>query len=731
MAYKLETARILPNGLNLVAPGDQVSEGDCLDLQGWWPGAAGRVEASTVAAFVAGTAPVFGDSLCQMGTTYYLGNSTTGSVYRGVTLLNADYDAFPVGMISYQGFTWIINRAHQRKDDGATTSDWTIAPPAAPNLEDGGDTGAGLHYPFGSGFVVAANNPPLQGALLNTPYQYYVTWQTTLGETNPSAVATITPAPATLGAIVRIFQPAGAPATATGWNIYREIVGTPYLLNEDGPLGLARTYVDDYGDEVHTHSDTQMLQLGIIMQGDHDAPPAAKIMANQTFNGRIVVGNTDANPNRLFYTQALQPGFFRGAANPNDGDWVDVGTDAKDGILGVSVKPGLLIIYRDKSIWRQVGDFDDANARLEPLVPEMGIVGPRAFYSSSVGEFFRSDEGVFILTDWARPISTKVNSLFHGGAVPENFLAEATPSVCALGYENGRLWVSYKEVTFTRTVIWHMPSDRWFSMQGGFNAYAQGSAGLLGSQSGIYQLPGAAGSPATAFQSAYLDGGSADREKTFADLVIDHFTGGVPLTITIRTNKNRAPATDEFVLGTITSSVKTKELIPLVYPSGYSVVALRGQPIRAYNMSIRITGNMATGCQIDSPLIVHFYYEARHAKTFDTDETDHGIQGHKQIDQVELDVDARGGNGNFQPYADSGGGAMAAAALEAILSTTTRQSERIVLTRPIIGKLLRYTAYSTTDFQLYGLRVRVLPIGVYLDGAVGDFWQPEPTSIGV
>src|ERR1041385_8537996 len=109
-----------------------------------------------------------------------------------------------------------------------------------------------------------------------------------------------------------MFQPvavASAPATATGWNIYRKspTFSAPYRLNEN-VIDISRTYVDDYGNEVHTHSDTQLLQLGIIMEDDHDAAPAARIIANKVYNGRILVANSASHPNRIWYTQSLQPG---------------------------------------------------------------------------------------------------------------------------------------------------------------------------------------------------------------------------------------------------------------------------------------------------------------------------------------------------------------------------------------------------------------------------------------
>ena len=44
MSYKLREQKIIPNGLNLLAPGDQTAEGDCLDLGGWWAAAIGKLE---------------------------------------------------------------------------------------------------------------------------------------------------------------------------------------------------------------------------------------------------------------------------------------------------------------------------------------------------------------------------------------------------------------------------------------------------------------------------------------------------------------------------------------------------------------------------------------------------------------------------------------------------------------------------------------------------------------
>jgi hypothetical protein len=167
---------------------------------------------------------------------------------------------------------------------------------------------------------------------------------------------------------------------------------------------------------------------------------------------------------------------------------------------------------------------------------------------------------------------------------------------------------------------------------------------------------------------------------------------------------------------------------------------LAGKPIRAYNLSVRLTGNgNGTGASndlplyIDTPMLLHYYVEARQAKRFDTSVMDHGIPGVKQVDQVEIDIDATAGDATLQVSSDIPGGTMAArlGAGQAIVASTGRESRRLVLSTPADGKLLRYEITTTTGMQIYGMRARVLPIGVYLDGTIHDFWQPQPIGIGV
>jgi hypothetical protein len=752
MAYKLQTQKILPGGLNLLAPGDQVTEGDCLDLTGWWAGAAGRLEQAP-RSIVWNANPSWvipADSLCQVdGRIYWSDYNGTRSLRQvgrtvGGTLeaaIDTGFDSAPLGMISYQGFAWIMNRAtgKQRKDDGTTVTDWSPPPPGVPTLTDGG-----LH---GTALTPAVGNPPENGGLLAQEYSYFITWQLgTLGETNPSTVGgVITPAtitPALDGSIVRVTLPT-PPANATGWNIYRKgpALLTPYRLNE-GTIDITRTYVDDYGDALHTHSDDNLLSLGIVMEANHDPAPACKVIATQLYNGRIVVANSAANPNRIWYTPALQPGFFRGSGNPNEGDWVDCGTDKGDEILAMTVRPGIVVIYRSRTIWRHVGDFGDVNARLECVVPDLGIVGVRAVAQTSLGDYFVSNDGVYKFNnDWAQKLSAKVEPVFRGQVTEDlTQLATAYRSRCAIGYRNGRLWISYPSGGGTNldSLIYHVDSQRWFADGAGsqgYGAFLDVGTEFLGAGNGLFALEHSYGASGLGFHSEYQDGGLPDHEKTWADLVLNHNTHGQTLTIVIRTNKY-AGSNDSFTLTTIVSSALTKQVIALLYPSDYAVTALRGQPIRAYNLSVRITGTGAASAPpviIDTPMLLHCYLEARRAKSFDSDETDHGAQGVKTVDQMEFDIDATAGNALLLVYSDVPGGAMVDRTSGGVLipQTAGRQLRRLVLAAPADGNLLRYRAGATTEFQIYGMRARLLRIGVYLDGTVGDFWQPQPISIGV
>jgi hypothetical protein len=146
-----------------------------------------------------------------------------------------------------------------------------------------------------------------------------------------------------------------------------------------------------------------------------------------------------------------------------------------------------------------------------------------------------------------------------------------------------------------------------------------------------------------------------------------------------------------------------------------------------------------TPITIDTPLLLHCYLESRKARMFDTGITSHGIEGVGTIDEVELDIDTSDGlpypQGATYLHIESdipngvlvrrtGGGV-------AVPRTTGRQVLRLVLSTPIDGRRFRHRIFSDYTFQVYGYRVRLLPIGVYLDGSQSETWVTGSLVPGV
>jgi hypothetical protein len=222
--------------------------------------------------------------------------------------------------------------------------------------------------------------------------------------------------------------------------------------------------------------------------------------------------------------------------------------------------------------------------------------------------------------------------------------------------------------------------------------------------------------------------------KTWGDLVITHNTQGQTLNVICRLNKNQA-ANDSFTLCTIESTAPTPQIIPLVYPSTYAVTALQGLPIKSFSLSIRITGsgaNTGTPVVIESPILLHYYVEARQGLTFDSGNTTLGLNGVGTVDEVEVDGDFSGGSALLNVSSDIPGGTIMVHTSPGLTipETLGRQIRRVVMPFPPDGRLWRFQIASTYPFQVYGLKVRVLPIGVYLDGTQNEYWYTTPLAPG-
>lgn len=729
MAYRKFEIPIIPGSLNLLAPGDKSADGDCLQITNWRVDQAGQLKqrygwdvlnASTPAIYPNRVALVDSRRYFSGHTGAYGGIHQLGVTDPGGPSGEIDYNVYsvgPISIVSFQGLAWFMNNGAggQRVDDGTYTWDWTPETPAIATL--------------------AASTPG--GAALDAgTYEYYVTFQNTEGhEGNPSPVATVVVA---AGGAVAVTRPARVANKSkhdntttpniTGWNVYRTGpgLGAIYRVNIN-VIPYATNPYNDWGaatggtSVAQTNADLQ--DRAIEMETDHNAAPAA-VGAIGTYDGRIIAFWTLANPNRMFWTDPNRPWYFPAA------NYVDVGA-LNDTIIGLSIKPNYILIYKRKSIWRHVGALGEG--RLEQVSTECGLVGMNAIARTSQGDYFVGREGIYFFNgDSAKKISQKLDPLFGTETVAIMYNYSYDPIVniaqCALGYRNGRLYFSYPTGAYTypvRTAILHVETGRWVDWDDGFNDFydegqngdlvAAHSAGIVKIDIG-YNDEVAGVAYDLHFHSRYEDFGQPDKEKTFADLVIEHNTRGQSMTVFVVRN-NGAAAGDQIALASINSAVKAKTIIRIVDGSDL--------PIVAFNLAVRLEcttdAAQTTPIQIFS-IFLHAYIEASRAKTFDTDETSLGMQGVKEIQAIEIDGYI-GGNTSMKLYSDYPGTTQGLLTAFGALSTypfAGPTTGRVVLRTPVnqytFGNLFRMTLKATSSyFQIYALRMLVRRIGVFIE----------------
>jgi len=135
VAYQKQSVRVLSNGLNLLPPGDKLNEGDAVAFQNWRADQAGRLRSRKGTTHwtsrLSGGVP---HTLYRGFPNWrYVGVGTL--LYRGIggsfgSSIASGFDGSALGMASYQGYTWVMNRSKQGKDNGSSWSNWLLSAPA-------------------------------------------------------------------------------------------------------------------------------------------------------------------------------------------------------------------------------------------------------------------------------------------------------------------------------------------------------------------------------------------------------------------------------------------------------------------------------------------------------------------------------------------------------------------------------------------------------------------------
>jgi hypothetical protein len=301
-----------------------------------------------------------------------------------------------------------------------------------------------------------------------------------------------------------------------------------------------------------------------------------------------------------------------------------------------------------------------------------------------------------------------------------------------------------------RTLVCDLESERWHSDTRGFTAfYDEGTAGnlLASRQTALCQLEsglldtdqyGTAAQLPLKYLSGFDNCGYPENDKVFADLVIDGITNGQPVTVQVAFNDDYSTLTPVGSFFTYAGAPRAQ----FTFALGPDQLGLTGRSI-----AVQLSGTAPAA----QPIIItgihlHYYVEARKAQTWDTGWSDWGTPNVKQIDFLELDINAPGGV-TLELFSNLSSQANATYAAPATSGHTLLQLPiskfSIDQTNPdcFEGQLLRIAGTTNPNtigaddsfqlpFQLWAARARYREIGVYVNGANGEEWITFPDDLG-
>lgn len=252
----------------------------------------------------------------------------------------------------------------------------------------------------------------------------------------------------------------------------------------------------------------------------------------------------------------------------------------------------------------------------------------------------------------------------------------------------------------------------------GFDSlYYEGSRGdLLGGAAGrVYAIEDSLTDAGVGidlrWMSGYMDQGAPNNKKTYQDLVIDHDTNGVVLTVDLVLDNGD---TTTVSLGTIVSTERTQTVLKI--GTGEEGVKAKNCAVLMYGTTPDSEGAFDNiGCQIFG-IFLHYYAEARGAHHHDTDELDFGTQQVKRIRAVELDLENSRAV-HVQIQSDMPGTAMATRYEKILPTSTTRRKIQVPIPDYVEGRHLRMLVFSAdeVDFYLYGAMAWIQRYGTYIE----------------
>jgi hypothetical protein len=499
----------------------------------------------------------------------------------------------------------------------------------------------------------------------------------------------------------------------------------------------------------------------ISLPATRSAPPAAKGVFGPFF-GKLVAFNVALHPARYFWNDAGVPWSFPGATDDFTGNWEDAGGD-DDEILTVTNHKRLALLYKRRSIWQLPGD----PATTDPIQTNsnVGAVGENAVVNAGSIDYLVGWEGVYSFNgDYETKISSAIDPIFKGDFVqiadgeflpPMNLNVDAIANV-SIAVKGDRLRICYAEQGNGSAIpnviaIYHIPTGRWaresypnlaapaftiMNYEGpGFQLMAGAPGGYLYALelNGFYLDNGA--SAKARFQSKFYDQGLPDIRKVYTDIEIDCQTSqglspNATLTVWLVTDNGT-----KHLLGTVSGGGGyAKPRFTAMLPCNPGGAADGDDPgILAKNAAVRIETDFL-GVVIIYGVYLHWYPEQRVAASFDSGPTNLGVPERvKEVDHIELYMTGSGQSLRRVLSSDLPGSVLVHRDDASLTAPSGRGNVRFRLAAPVDGRNFRFWVANTGNglFQVHQARIRMRPIGEYIDGTLSPAEYFESAEFAV
>lgn len=451
----------------------------------------------------------------------------------------------------------------------------------------------------------------------------------------------------------------------------------------------------------------------VQMPEDADPPPAASGLVPRPYMGRLIAYNVEGKEARIYWTPKDKPWKFPGSSDDTEGNWFDAGAHS-DAIMAITDHSRMLVVYKQQSIWRILGDPDLDGVEPERTAAGIGAAGPRCVTTGGGVDWVLGTNGVYLFDGQVEKlISLPIAPIFRGewAEMSTEMLLPPIDHVyigeSVMAYRDQKVYLSYPSSgssTPDTTLVYDTTTQMWARDTGGYTClFDEGPGAYLmgGNATGLYALEAGdddAGDPiAVKWQTPSFNQGAPQAPKVYGEIVIE-FKSPDALTV-----KALYDDDDLVALDSIFGAERSVKRIPL----GDNATGRQADRI-----AILIEGDIRQEAVIYS-VYIHYYVEARKSQVFDSGIIDFG--GAARVIGLEFDISGAGpllwaiDTDNFE-------GMVQEQTRDALTGVEFRHTDHVrVRTRPQ-GKRGRVRVWSPGDveFQVHALRVslEMFPVGL-------------------